>query len=400
MLGSFDTKEEDFSFLHSCLVNQGCDIVSINLGVRGTTKKFRVDFEADVVAERGGHTYVDLKMSNDRSKVVSGMGAGGAAILKELFENRTIQGVIGMGGGGGTYMVLKAMQTLPIGFPKICISTVATKDISRQVGSRDILLMPSVVDIAGLNKISRMLMNQAAAAISAMAKIKRPGRNESTKTIAISIFGNTTKCVNQCSEILKSKGYEVLTFHAVGSGGRSMESLISEGWIEGVLDITTTELADELCGGICSAGPDRMTAASEKGIPQVIVPGCLDMVNFGHMDTVPEQYRDRLLYSWAPDVTLMRTNKKENRKLGTSISKKLNQSQGRVAVLIPTKGISIISSDGGPFHAPDVDEVLFQAISDGLNESIECEQVDYNINDTEFAEIAVNRLLGLMGESL
>ncbi len=397
MVGCFDTKEEEFAFLHACLNHYGYSIISVNLGVRGTTGKFRVDYEAEVVAAATGLSSRELRESNDRSRVVDVMGAGAAVILCDLYEKGAIKGVVGMGGGGGSFMILKAMQALPIGFPKLCLSTVATKDLSEQVREKDILLMPSVVDIAGLNKISRQLINHAAAAISGMCAAREPvGIRDRKKTIAISIFGNTTRCVNYCVDILESKGFEVLTFHAVGSGGQSMETLIREGWVDGVLDITTTELADEVCGGICSAGPKRLTAASDIGIPQIVVPGCLDMVNFGPMDTVPKKYLDRVLYSWAPDVTLMRTNSDENDLLGKQIADKLNLAKGKTAILIPTKGISIVSSEGGPFHDPEIDQILFASIKKNIAENINYEEIDCNINDEEFAHRLIEKLLDYM----
>jgi uncharacterized protein (UPF0261 family) len=273
---------------------------------------------------------------------------------------------------------------------------VATKDLSRQIGVKDITLMPSIVDVAGLNNISRMAIRQAAGAICGMMQAGHVSHDDSTGSIAISIFGNTTQCVDMCSEILKKDGYDVSTFHAVGVGGKTMESLIHDGYFDGVLDITTTELADDLCDGICSAGPDRLTVASEKGIPQVVVPGCLDMVNFGHLDTVPERFKARLLYSWSPDVTLMSTNEEENRILGTQLAEKLNKSKGEVIILLPLRGISVVSSEGGMFYKPEIDKVLFDTIKEHVNSSIKVVEIDANINDAVFAEECVKALMGMM----
>jgi uncharacterized protein (UPF0261 family) len=210
------------------------------------------------------------------------------------------------------------------------------------------------------------------------------------------MFGNTTQCVENCSRMLREKGFEVLVFHAVGSGGRTMEALIREGVVDGVLDVTTTELADELCQGICSAGPDRLTAASEMGIPQVVAPGCVDMVNFGPMNTVPEKFNHRQLFSWAPDVTLMRTNQDENRQLGKEIAEKVNASNGPVKILLPQKGLSIVSSKGGIFHAPETDQVLFDTMKEELNFNIEVIEVPADINSTLFATEAVKQLLKMV----
>lgn len=397
MIGCFDTKAEDFTYLYQCLSKLGLQIITLNTGVRGSTDAFPVDIDAAEVASQTDWTIEQLLTKNDRGIVVEKMGEGAAKIIAKLVATGKIQGAIGMGGGGGTYIVLSAMQTIPIGMPKLCLSTVAAKDLSRQVGTKDIVLMPSVVDVAGLNSVSRLLISQAAGAINGMIQTETITETAKVGSIAISMFGNTTLCVEHCTKLLKAKGYEVLAFHSVGTGGRMMESLIQEGFFDGVLDITTTELADDLCDGICSAGPERMTAAAQKGIPQVVVPGCLDMVNYGHLDTVPERYQNRNLYSWAPDVTLMRTNVKENKILGKSMANKLNLSKGKVAVLLPLKGISIVSSEGGVFYEPATDQVLFDTIKHHLNPSIPIIEMEANINAEIFAKKAVDLLMELMG---
>ncbi|MEM8892328.1 MAG: Tm-1-like ATP-binding domain-containing protein, partial [Bacteroidota bacterium] len=372
---------------------------SINTGVRGSAD-FPVEFEAEAVAAETDMSLGELRESSDRSLVVEKMGKGAAKIITRLLAEKKIEGAIGMGGGGGTYITLLAMQAIPIGVPKFCLSTIASKDLSRQVGNKDVVLMPSIVDIAGLNSISRLLIKQAAGAVCGMlhAKGSTPAENHKG-SIAISMFGNTTECVEKCSELLKAEGYEVMAFHAVGVGGKTMESLISDGFFDAVLDITTTELADDLCDGICSAGPDRLTAASKTGIPQVVVPGCLDMVNYGHLDTVPERFKSRQLYSWAPDVTLMRTNEEENRKLGISMAEKLNTSEAAVAVLIPSRGISKVSSEGGVFHNPAVDQVLFDSLKGKIKPSISLEEINTHINDEAFAQKAVHTILNMINHS-
>ena len=239
-------------------------------------------------------------------------------------------------------------------------------------------------------------MSQAAAAISSMSDVKMEILDDSKKRIAISMFGNTTKCVDKCTQLLKDKGYEVLAFHATGVGGATMESLIREGIFDGVLDVTTTELADEFCGGVLSAGPDRLTAASEMGIPQIVVPGCLDMVNFSHIDTVPEVYKSRQLYSWSPDVTLMRTNKSENEGLGKLLASKLNNAKAAVQVLLPLQGLSQIDRDGDIFYQPEVNAVLFEAIKDNANKNIPIIEMDTHINDEVFATTLVESLINII----
>lgn len=396
MLGCFDTKAEDFNYLYACLKKQGLEVITINTGILGSADLFPITYDAAVVAAKGGGNIAALREKKDRGTAIEITGKGAALILNELEKKAKISGVIGMGGGGGTYIFLSAMQKLPFGLPKICLSTLATKDLSSQILNKDITLIPSIVDVAGLNKISRVLINQAAGALAGMISAGMPEDEAIKGTIAISIFGNTTPCVDACSALLTAQGYEVMTFHSVGAGGRSMEALIRDQCFDGVLDITTTELADDLCGGICSAGPDRLTAAAEMNIPQVVVPGCLDMVNFGGLDTVPEKYQSRLLFSWAPDVTLMRTNEEENRQLGESLAKKVSQSTGEVKILLPLKGISIVSSVGEIFYQPTIDQLLFNTIKSAVMDHVDIIELDAHINDAVFAERAVNELLAML----
>jgi len=396
ILGCFDTKGEDFSFLLECIQAKGQQVISINTGVMESTASFNIDFDNHLVAEASGVTLESIKKVGDRGKAVDLMGQGAAKILATLVSENKIKGVIGMGGGGGTYIALSAMQVVPLGMPKFCLTTLAAKDLSRQVGVKDITLMPSVVDVAGLNSISKLLIQQAAAAICGMVEVKGEESENKKKSIAISMFGNTTKCVDKCTEILKDKGYEVLAFHATGVGGATMESLILEGCFDAVLDVTTTELADDLCGGICSAGPERLTAASKMGIPQVVVPGCLDMVNFAHLDTVPDQFKARQLYSWAPDVTLMRTNTEENKTLGKRLATKLNESKADVTIILPKKGISQIDSEGDIFYEPEVDHVLFESIKEHTKSSITVIEMDAHINDEAFAIALVENLIKII----
>jgi uncharacterized protein (UPF0261 family) len=393
ILGCFDTKGEVFDYLRKCILSHGDKVMTMNTGVRGSTSLFPVDIESNAVAVEAGETLDILRQKGDRGYAMELMGKGAQKLVSRLLEQDKISGVIGMGGGGGTYLALAAMQSLPLGFPKLCISTLATKDVTRQVGMKDIFLVPSVVDVAGLNSISRPIIRNAAAAISGMGKVKAESKENLRGTIAISMFGNTTDCVDQCTKLLEMEGYEVMAFHANGSGGKAMETLIREDCFEGVLDITTTELADELCGGICSAGPNRLKAAVEKGITQVVVPGCMDMVNFGHPDTVPEKYQGRQLYGWAPDVTLMRTNEEENSQLAKMMAERLNPATAPVTVFLPLRGLSQVDAEGEIFHQPNVNRVLFEALKQELTDPVEVKEVDMHINDREFSETAVRILL-------
>lgn len=399
ILGCFDTKNEAFAYLRQCILAEGEQVITINTGVLGTTDDFPVDFESGEVAREAGYSIAELREKKDRGYAMDVMGAGAARIARKLIESGRIKGAIGMGGGGGTYITLSAMQEIPLGIPKLCLSTLATKDLTRQIGHKDITLMPSVVDVAGLNSILKVLVKQAAVAICAMAGSAELSGLSPRGNIAISMFGNTTPCVDRCTELLKKQGYEVLAFHANGVGGKAMEALILEGCFEAVLDITTTELADNLCEGICSAGPARVTAATEKGIPQVVVPGCLDMVNFGHLDTVPVQYKGRKLYSWAPDVTLMRTNVEENEILGEELMQKLNHAKSPVTVILPNQGISQIDKTGDIFYDQESDKALFDAIKKHAGKNAKVIDCDMHINDPAFAELLVGNLLAMLRQN-
>ena len=396
ILGCFDTKGEIFSYLRKRILEQGERVIMVNTGVMGTTDYFPVDIESDAVALEAGFTIADLRRERNRGHAMDIMGKGAAKIVSKLIAGGGVKAAIGMGGGGGTYIALFAMQEIPMGIPKLCLTTLAAKDLSRQIGNKDITLMSSVVDVAGLNSIIKLLVEQAAAAICAMANVVTSARVATSGNIAISMFGNTTACVDMCTELLKKQGYEVLAFHATGVGGKTMEALIREGCFEAVLDITTTELADDLCGGICSAGPDRLNAATEMGIPQVVVPGCLDMVNFAHPDTVPVQYKNREFYSWAPDVTLMRTDKEENRILGKRLAQKLNRSAAPVTIVLPLKGISQIDAEGGVFYRPEIDQALFDSIKNNADKALHVMEVNAHINDYAFSVILVKTLLQMI----
>jgi uncharacterized protein (UPF0261 family) len=394
LLGCFDTKGEVFAYLRECLLSHGERVVTLNTGTLGTTTAFPVDIEADTVAEAAGTTLGALRQKRDRGQAVELMGQGAARLVAQFVADGGMKAAISMGGGGGTYMALSAMQGIPLGIPKVCLSTLAAKDLSRQMGHKDITLMPSVVDVAGLNSIIKPLIEQAAAAVCAMASVTVSVQAQVAGTIALSMFGNTTACADQCTALLQAGGYEVLAFHANGVGGRTLEALIRERRFDAVLDITTTELADELCGGVCTAGAGRLTAATELGIPQVVAPGCLDMVNFWQPDTVPERYEHRQLYSWAPNVTLMRTNAEENRVLGKELAQKLHGA--RATVVLSLKGISQIDAEGNIFHNPEVNQVLFDSIKEHSDATMPVVEVNAHINDPEFAKALVDELLKLL----
>ena len=305
--------------------------------------------------------------------------------------------MISLGGGGGTAISTAAMRALPIGFPKVMVTTLASGNTAQYVGSKDIVLFPSIVDVAGLNRISRQILTRAAGAICGMVEVEPP-RAEDKPVIVASQFGNTTACVDQARKILEAAGYEVLVFHATGTGGRTMESLIESGMVAGVLDVTTTEWADELVGGFLGAGPTRLEAAAKTGVPAIVAPGCLDMVNFHGPESVPAKFRGRTFYQHNPQVTLMRTSPEECAQLGAIIAWKLNASTGPITVLIPLRGISVISAPGQKFHDPVADQALFDALKANLQPDIEIKELDCAINDPAFAEACANSLLQNIGK--
>lgn len=401
MLGTFDSKGKEFDYLYQELLRRGVSVLAMNVGIFAPVSSFAVAITAQEVAQAGGAKLEELQRKADRGYAMRIMCQGARYYAVKLQEEGIIHGIIGMGGGGGTSIATTAMQALPLGFPKVCITTLASGDTSEYVGTRDILLFPSIVDICGLNRFSRMVISRAAGAIWGMAE-KDPERDKNEKPIiCISMFGNSTPCVEKCVALLEKRNYAPLVFHATGGGGRSMEELITEGHCKACLDITTTEWADEMCGGILSAGPHRLDGPAKAGIPHVIAPGCLDMVNFGSPDTVPSKYKDagRLFYEWNPMVTLMRTNVEENIALGKILAEKANMSRGPVAFILPLKGVSILDGEGQPFCDWETDQVLFDTIEQYANPDIPIVKVDANINDDLFAVQAVEWMLKIMREN-
>ncbi len=324
------------------------------------------------------------------------MGQGLSVIARRLFEDGKLHGILGMGGSGGTSIATAAMRALPVGLPKLMVSTIASGDVRHYVGPKDIVMMPSVVDVAGINRISGKIYTNAAAAISGMVLADPLPAGAEKPLVTASMFGNSTPCVDRARAVLEQQGYEVLIFHATGTGGQTMESLIADGHIVGSLDITTTELADEVCGGGASAGPDRGMAASRAGVPAVIVPGCVDMANFGALDSLPQRYRDRNLYQWAPTATLLRTNIEENRRIGAMIAAVANAATAAVAIVLPLKGVSMLDSIGGAFWDPAANAACFDTIKSKLKPDIPVIELDNNINDPYFADTTANILLDML----
>jgi uncharacterized protein (UPF0261 family) len=397
IIGALDTKGAEYAFLKQQIEGQGVGTLMIDVGIFGEPP-FAPDISAAEVATAGGADRAALAAANDRGNAVGAMAAGAAIILKRLYDEGRVHGVIAMGGGGGTTLGSIAMQPLPVGAPKLIVSTVASGDTRAYVGVKDIAMMPSIVDVAGVNRLSSKIIANAAGAIAGMVKIEHREGVDAKPMIAATMFGVTTAGVTKAREIIEKAGYEVLVFHAVGSGGRTMEELIRAGFIAGVLDLTTTELADELAGGVLTAGPNRLEAAGEFGVPQVVSLGALDMVNFGARESIPAKYAQRKLYPHNPLVTLMRTTREENAELGRIIAAKLSKAKGPTVLMIPKKGVSAIDVEGKPFYDAEADEALFAALRKDITPNVTLVELDADINSDAFATEAANRLLALVGK--
>ncbi len=396
VIGAFDTKGEDYSFVKSEIEKRGHSALMIDISVMDKPG-FQPDVSANLVAEAAGTTLKELRSKEDRGHAMEMIAKGIVPVVKELYDTGIIGAVFSMGGSGGTGAGTAAMRALPLGVPKVMVSTVASGDTKAYVGTRDVIMFPSIVDVSGVNSFSARIYANAVGAIIGMLETRAP-EIEAKPLLAASMFGNTTPIVTHCREIMEDNGYEVLVFHAVGTGGMTLESLIEEGHIDGVLDISPTELADELAGGELSAGPARLEAASNRGIPQVIVPGCVDMVNFWARETVPEKYNDRRFYQWAPGVTLMRTDPMENAELGRQLSEKTNKSTGPVAIFLPLKGVSMLDAPGKEFWWPEANEALYKAIKSNARAETEIIGMDNNVNDQDFSDAVADKMLEFLGK--
>lgn len=394
LIGTLDTKGAEYGYVRDLITARGHTALLLNAGITGEPT-IPPDISAQDVAKAGGSTLAKLREDADRGAAIEVMARGAATLAAQLHAQGKVDGVLGLGGSGGTAIATPAMQELPVGVPKVMVSTVASGDVQPYVGIKDVSMMYSVVDIAGLNRISRRILANAAGAVCGMVEQEMPAAQDKP-LIAATMFGVTTPCVTAVRERLEQAGYEVLVFHATGSGGKAMEGLIEDGYITGVADITTTEWCDELVGGVLTAGPHRLEAAGRKGVPQVVSLGALDMVNFWAIDTVPDKFKERTLYKHNPNVTLMRTTAEECAQLGKIIADKLNQTSGPTVLFMPLQGVSAIDKEGQPFHLPQADAALFDALRQHIKPPVELVELDMHINDPEFAAAMADRLLEML----
>lgn len=400
LIGTFDTKGREFAFVRDQLTSAEVATLTIDVGVQGEPL-LQPDISRETVFQAAGTSLAELRRQGDRGTAIAAAARGAARLAGDLHAQGQVEGVLSLGGSAGTTIGTAAMQALPLGIPKLMVSTLASGQVRPFVGVRDIIMMHSVVDISGINRISRLVLTNAAQAMIGMVRgrqfvLASSSSQEEKPIITATMFGVTTPCVEAARRQLEAAGMEVLVFHATGVGGQTMEGLIKDGLVAGVLDITTTELADELVGGVLSAGPDRLTAASLRGVPQVISVGALDMVNFGPRDTVPPQFAHRRFHQHNPNVTLMRTTPEENDKLGKEIAHKASAAHGPTAILLPLRGISAIDAEGQPFWWPEADRALFDSIRLWRSPNVELVELDLHINDPAFAAAAASKLQELM----
>lgn len=399
LVGTLDTKGAEYQWVAEKLREQGVDVMIVDTGVNPGTVPATVT--ADEVAAAAGASLDALRSGNDRGAAVTAMGEGAAVVLGRLHDSARLDGVLALGGSGGSSIAARAVRDLPVGLPKLIVSTMASGDVSPYVGVSDVSIMYSVVDVAGINQVSRAVLGNAAAGIAGMAVAYASRRSSSAAgdrwLIAASMFGVTTPAVDAARARLEELGYEVLVFHATGSGGRALEALARSGLLAGVLDLTTTELADDLVGGVLTAGPGRLTAAGAAGVPQVVGLGALDMVNFGPRDTVPERFEGRNFFIHNPTVTLMRTTVEENAELGRRLGAKLAAATGPTALIVPRNGVSALDADGMAFRDEAADTALFDAVLAAVDGSaVTIVDTDAHINDKELAVAAADLLHDLI----
>jgi uncharacterized protein (UPF0261 family) len=394
LLGTLDSKGQEYSFLARLIREHGCEPVLVDAGVFGPTANEPAAVGNEHVARLGGADLSELAASGDRGRAVTAMGVGAAVAVRELYEAGRLDAVLAAGGSGGTSIASTAMRGLPLGVPKLIVSTVASGDVRRYVGGSDIAMIPSVVDVSGVNRLSELVFRNAAAAICAMAAGRRRGeRPERRPCVGATMFGVTTPCVTAAAAVLDEAGYEVLTFHANGAGGQAFEAVIAQGLVCGAIDAATTEFADAVAGGELPACTERLETAGALGLPQVVSVGAVDVVNFGPPETVPRRFRDRTLVRHNPHVTLMRTSAEECGQIARALAAKLNRAAGPVSLFLPLQGFSALSGPGGPFHDPVADRVLREELTASLSEDIHVVQLDMNINEPAFGRQMAQQLI-------
>jgi uncharacterized protein (UPF0261 family) len=385
LIGTLDTKGEEIAFLRSLIRTRGHRAIIMDTGILG--KPFlQADISREEIARNGGEDIDTLKEKGDEALAQRIMAAGLKKIILSLAESKEIHGLLAIGGGQGSNIVAPTLKSLPFGFPKLLVSTKVTQAGARPyVGSKDVLILPPVADLAGINSLTSSVLTNAAGAISGMVEIEKP-KAKNKPIVIISMNGTVTDCGLAVKAMLERKGYEVLVFHTIGTGGEALEEYVKSNKVNTVIELAINEITNELMGGLASAGPDRLTTAGKRGIAQVVVPGSADFINFLGPETVPPRYKKRKIHSHNPQATLIRTNVRDNMLLGRTVADKLNRSRGPVVVLYPKKGVSTLDRKGKPFWDPDADMVLLETLKKHLHPHIPMIDLDLYINDTEFAQ--------------
>ena len=407
IIGTLDTKAKELAYLREKIEAEGVKTLVMDISCQSEATEFRGDISCREVANAVGKDFEEI-VRLDKTSAVEMVTDGAMKISERMLAEEKFHGVIGLGGANGTEITCAVMRTLPIGFPKLMVTCVASGNVRPYVGAKDIMMANSIGDVS-LNRITKKVINNAARAIANMAGTEPFEEEEMKPQICISTFGVTQKCVEKAKRLLEEKGFEVIELHSSGTGGMALEELVMSGEISGVLDITTSELVDDLVGGMYSAGPNRLEAAGAMGIPQVISLGALDLGNFGAKETIPPRYKDRNFFFYTPSISLMRTNVDENRILGKKIAEKANSGTGPTAIIIPKQGFSALDksggkrmtkidgSDSGEWYDKTANLALIEAITDHLDTSkVKLVEADAHINDPEFAEAAVNLLCEMM----
>jgi uncharacterized protein (UPF0261 family) len=392
LVGTLDTKGVEYAFLRDRLRDHGVGVLLVDAGVLDEPL-VEPDVSRREVAEAGGADIRQLAAARDRGAALEVMGRGAAVIVRRLHAGGRLDAIAGLGGTGGSSVATAAMRALPLGIPKLMVSTVASGDTRPYVGGSDVALMYSVADIAGINRISARILSNAAAAIAGMARSETTPLASAGALVGASMFGITTPCVSVARGRLEELGYEVVVFHQTGTGGQSLEELIEAGLIAGVLDVTTTELADGLVGGVWPAIPGRLETAGRLGIPQVVSLGALDFVCMGPAEAISDRYAGRVFYRHTPQMTGMRTSAAECVVLGQTIASKLNAATGPTALFIPLRGVSVLATEGQVFHDSAADEALFGALREHVDAArVEVHEIDLDVNDEAFALAMADRL--------
>jgi uncharacterized protein (UPF0261 family) len=392
LVGTLDTKGLEYAYLRDRLREHGVDVLVVDAGVLGESQT-SADVCRDEVARAGGRDIEELRTARNRALALETMTRGASMVVERLHAEGKLDAIAGLGGTGGSTVVTAVMRRLPVGVPKLMVSTVASGDTRGYVAGSDVTMHYPVVDIAGINRITATMLANAAGAIGGMATAARPELDEARPLLAASMFGITTPCVNKARELLEELGYEVVVFHQTGVGGQSLEELVRSGFVAGVLDVTTTELADEVAGGLWPAGANRLETAGRLGVPQVVSLGALDFVNVGPLAAVPERFRGRTFYEHTPEMAGMRTSAAEAAQVARRIAAKLNAAQGPTALFVPLRGTSLLATEGKVFHDVGADDALFSELRERVDrKTVELHELETDVNDPAFAMAMANRL--------